>query len=155
MKRFFCHEFNVLGYRVAVDPMFTDKWNEQSKADFFRFIEAKPSDVTTPVPRDTILFVDPDTGIKEKGGSRHVSFDRLVDEASRYTLVFSFDQSFSRGVAPREIMKNKIAELRKRECYAMYYDSHARFLFASLKQQPLRELRAHLLALGLPSERLL
>ena len=52
-------------------------------------------------------------------------------------------------------MKNKIAELRKRECYAMYYDSHARFLFASLKQQPLRELRAHLLALGLPSERLL
>jgi len=39
--------------------------------------------------------------------------------------------------------------------HAMYYDSHARFLFAATAKHPLHELRTHLVSLGLPVSRLL
>ncbi len=155
VKRFFCNELSALGYIVTVEPMFTDTWNDQSKVGFFRFIGATPQEVPVPTSRDSVLFLDPDKGVNEKGGSQHVSFDRLAMETSKHTLVFSFDQSFSRQKKAREVMKNKFAELRGRGCHAMYYDSHARFLFASERRKPLRELHAHLLSLGIPPDRLL
>ncbi|MGA2220985.1 MAG: hypothetical protein ABSH21_04250 [Verrucomicrobiia bacterium] len=100
-------------------------------------------------------ILGPDTGINEKGGKQHVSFGRIALEASRYALVFSFDQSFSRKAKPLEIMRSKLAALQDRGCHAMYYNSHARFLFVTTRKPPLHELRAHLISLGLPQERLL
>lgn len=88
-------------------------------------------------------------------GKQHVSFDRVVREATTHELVFSFDQSFSRQAKPRDVMQAKLAAVSSRGGRAMYYDSHARFLFVSLKEHPLQELREHLVSLGLPAERLL
>jgi hypothetical protein len=135
--------------------MFTGVWLEQQQPGFLRLIGASSEVEANHLSSLTALFLDPDTGINEKGGKQHVSFDRLALEASRYALVFSFDQSFSRKAKPLEIMRSKLAALQDRGCHAMYYNSHARFLFVTTRKPPLHELRAHLISLGLPQERLL
>jgi len=154
VKRFFCFELRALGYRVIVDPMFTGAWKGRER-EFFSLIGVAMDATAPPHSARTALFVDPDTGVKHKGSTQHVSFDRLAQEASSHALVFSFDHSFSRQAKPIEVMKAKLSALKDRSCHAMYYDSHARFLFVSKHEKPLRELRTHLVSLGLPTERLL
>ena len=153
VKRFFCQELAKLGYAVSVDPMFTGDWNGREQ-DFFRLICAQP-EVPANESRHTALFIDPDTGVRENGGKQHVSFERLLKEASSNALVFSFDQSFSRQAEPDKVMLDKLAVIKAEGCHGMYYNSHARFLFVSSQQVRLHELRDHLISLGLPSERLL
>lgn len=153
VKRFFCQELRVLGYHVSADPMFSGAWNEE-QAQFFRLIGADAASNAVSAAARTALFLDPDTGVNFKGGSQHVSFDRLALEASRYDLAFSFDQSFSRQASALEGMRGKLAALKERGCHGLYYDSHARFLFASRREDALAELRTHLVALGLPTKRL-
>ena len=153
VKRFFCQELAKLGYAVSVDPMFTGDWKGQEQA-FFRLICAQP-ELSANESKHTALFIDPDTGVRENGGKQHVSFDRLLKEASSNTLVFSFDQSFSRQAEPDKVMVRKLATIKAQWRHGMYYNSHARFLFVSSQQVRLRELRDHLVSLGLPSERLL
>ncbi len=157
VKRFFCHELTALGYVVDTDPMFTGTWNEREQEDFYRLIGAVRRELSLHVPDQSALFLDPDTGINTKGGRQHVSFDGLAQAASAFAIVFAFDQSFSRQTqaVQVQVMKRKLAELEGRDCHAMYYNSHARFLFASKQKRCLRELRVHLLSLGLPPERLL
>lgn len=153
VKRFFCFELSALGYKVVVDPMFTGMWKGRER-EFFGLIGVAMDATVPPNAIRTALFVDPDTGVKHKSSTQHVSFDRLAQEASSHALVFSFDQSFSRRAKPIEVMKGKLSALKDRGCHAMYYDSHARFLFVSKHEKPLRELRTHLVSLGLPTKRL-
>ena len=153
MKRFFYHELSHLGYRVDVDPMFTGDWNE-GKAEYFRLIGVDSASSLPAQSNRTALFLDPDTGINDTGGMRHISYDRIALEVKNHTLVFSFDQSFSRQANTKDVMVRKIAALETRGCRVMYYDSHARFLFAAADNRRLDELRAHLVALGLPPSRL-
>jgi hypothetical protein len=94
-------------------------------------------------------------GINAKGGAKHVSFNRIAQAAQEYDLVFIFDQSFSRQQDRRAVMVKKLAELAKLGLHAMYYDSHARFAFASRNGAAIDELRRHLLGTGLPESRLI
>jgi hypothetical protein len=96
VKRFFCFELSALGYKVVVDPMFTGAWEGREREEFYSLIGIAIDATAPPRSGRTALFVDPDTGIKQKGSKQHVSFDRLAMEASSHALVFSFDQSFSR-----------------------------------------------------------
>jgi hypothetical protein len=134
--------------------MFTGEWKGR-KRDFFSLIGVAMDATAPPRSARTALFVDPDTGVNHKGSAQHVSLDRLAQEALSHALVFSFDQSFSYRAKPIEVMKSKLSALKDRSCRGMYYDSHARFLFISKHEKPLRELRTHLVSLGLPTERLL
>ena len=154
VKRFFCRELVALQYEVVVDPMFTGTWGNR-ETQFYRLIGATPKAVGAAPTAGTALFLDPDTGVDSNGGKQHVSCDRVVREATTHELVFSFDQSFSRQAKPRDVMQAKLAAVSSCGGRAMYYDSHARFLFVSLKEHPLQELREHLVSLGLPAERLL
>jgi hypothetical protein len=153
VKRFFCRELESLGYFVAIDPMLTGSW-DGTENEFYRLVGVKPEAKRQPNSARSALFLDPDTGIKESSGSQHVSFDRLTQEASKYEIVFAFDQSFSRQTKPETIMCEKLAALQARGCHAMYYNSHARFLFVARERAPLHELRTHLVSLGLPLSRL-
>jgi hypothetical protein len=154
VKRFFSQELGVLGYEVLVEPLFTGEWSDL-EASFFRLIGAKHiRDPLTPNARRALL-IDPDTGINAKGGAKHVSFNRIAKAAQEYDLVFVFDQSFSRQQAPRTVMAEKLAELTKIGLHAMYYDSHARFAFASRNGAAVDELHRHLLGIGLPESRLI
>jgi hypothetical protein len=134
--------------------MFTGEWNGRER-EFFSLLGVAMDTTAPPHSARTALFVDPDTGVKHKGSTKHVSLDRLAQEASCYSLVFSFDQSFSYRAKPIEVMKEKLSALKDLHCHAMYYDSHARFLFVSKHEKPLHELRTHLVSLGLPTERLI
>lgn len=156
VKRFFCREFRSIGYAVLADPMLTGTWNGAEK-EFYHLIGAQPLGAEQQIGKRTALFLDPDTGINEKGSKQHASFDRLADESKNYDVVFAFDQSFSRQKKPESVMHQKLEELRKRGCYGMYYDSHARFVFVTNmnKSDKLDEIHDHFRSVGLPESRLL
>jgi hypothetical protein len=154
VKRFFVQELSTLGYRVVADLMLTGEWGGNER-EFYRLVGVEPHTSLPESSTQTALFLDPDTGISRKDGPRHVSFGRIAQEAQRHALIFSFDQSFSRQAKPEAIMREKLMALEALGCYGMYYNSHARFLFASAQRQRLHELRMHLLSLGLPAFRLL
>lgn len=153
VKRFFCRELQSLGYVVVIDPMFTGTWGTD-KRKFFRLISAEPKGKSNAASPRSALFLDPDTGVHERGSKRHVTLRRVADEASKHEVVFSFDQSFAYGADATAAMRKKLETLKSLGCHAMYYDSHARFLFASRTPMPLRALCAHLTSLGLPGSRL-
>jgi len=86
VKRFFCRELESLGYFVVIDPMLTGSWDGREH-EFYRLVGVTP-DAKQLTSTRSALLLDPDTGINEKGGSQHVSFDRLAQEASKYEVVF-------------------------------------------------------------------
>ena len=151
VKRFFCSELRALGYAVAVDPMFTGQWRGTESA-FFRFIGASAQSEHFSRQRRA-LFYDPDTGVSLKSSQKHVSLECVAQAAGTHTLVFAFDQSFSRQHEPGAAMRQKLTALTVHGCNGMYYDSHARFLFVSRSQPVLAELRTHLVSLGMPASR--
>ncbi|HEY2253788.1 MAG TPA: hypothetical protein VGH74_22090 [Planctomycetaceae bacterium] len=154
VKRFFCGELSALGYSVVVDPMLTGVWGGAER-EFYRLIGVAPDASPGRSSNRTALFLDPDTGVRENAGSKHASFQRLADEASNHALVFAFDQSFSHHLDSMVVMKDKLAQIRALGCHAMYYNSHARFLFRGQQKDSLNELRDHLVSLGMPTTRLL
>ena len=154
VKRFFCAELTALGYSVAVDPMFTGTWNGKER-DFYRLIGAEHEALHGRAASRTVLFIDPDTGVHRTPSAKHISPHQIVAEAERHSLVFSFDQSFSRQSKPAVLMREKLACIRELGCHGMYYDSHARFLFVAAEEKVLHELRAHLVSLGMPNARLI
>jgi hypothetical protein len=155
VKRFFCTEIAFLGYSVRIEPMLSGESDETEESAFYRFIGSKPWMEGSPVAIPGALFLDPDTGVRSKDGEKHVSFKRIAEETKKFQLVFAFDQSFSRQAETKKVISEKIAELGKLDCCAMYYNSHARFLFASADRQRLCGLRDHLIELGLPAGRLI
>lgn len=153
VKRFFCTELSVLGYAVAIQPMFTGAWNG-AENEFFRFIGVQQHDAESNHSKRTALLFDPDTGVHRTASRRHISIDQLAQAATKHSLVFSFDQSFSWQHNSRLLMQEKLRVLQERGIHAMYYDSHARFLFASMAEVLILELRKHLVSLGMPETRL-
>jgi len=142
-----------LGYTVYIDPLFTGDWAGQ-ETTFYRFLGVEPLTVATPASAQTALFLDPDTGVNEKGRSSHVSYGRLVVEAKTYSVVFAFDQAFSRAGEAGPKLQAKLNKLSELGCAALYYASHAHFLFVSRERERLHQLRGELLARGLPASRL-
>jgi hypothetical protein len=150
VKRFFCQELRAAGYEVFADPMFADGAEIPATA-YHRLLGAAP--VRRRVSRGSALFLDPGTGVRQRGGRRHISFDRLAEEAKRYALVFAFDQSFSRGESDSTVMR-KLRPIAELGCCAMYYSSHAHFVFVARRAATIRRLRLRLMQSGLPESRL-
>jgi hypothetical protein len=152
VKRFFILELQSLGYAVVIDPMFTGDWMGQEQ-DFHRLLGLKSNRPPEDKTMKQCLFLDPDTGLNERGGRQHASLERIAREAQANELVFAFDQSFSRQASPVEVMKKKMNLLAQRGVHSVYYDSHARFLFASRHATTLRELLEHWAQVGMPRSR--
>lgn len=150
VKRFFCQELRALGYDIVADPMFTSGADAIIE-DYCRFLGVVLKQPETPSGARLALFLDPDTGVGEKSGPKHVTLSELAKHAGRYDLVFVFDQAFSRSQKRDETMARKVDGLARLGCYSMYYSSHAHFLFLSHMPERIRDLRAHLLQAGLPS----
>lgn len=142
----------VAGYRVDVDARFTGEWPGETREQFMTLlgITAQP-----PGADRAALLMDPDTGIGANRGPSHVTFQEVVDACDRYALVVVFDQSFNRGVPRPDEVRRKLAVFAQLGCAAMYYDSHASFLFASRDTAALANLRSRLVACGLPESRLI
>jgi hypothetical protein len=117
VKRFFVLELQSLGYVVEIDPMFTGSWMGREN-EFYRLV-GMATDVLPKVKATrSSLFLDPDTGLNERGGKQHASLARIARETQEQDLVFAFDQSFSRQARAVEIMKKKMKvaeESKKRD----------------------------------------
>ncbi len=152
VKRFFVETLNTLGYQVEIDPMLTGEWNN-NEANFYKLLKVSPQSNEPQTP--SVLLLDPDTGIGSKTTKSHTSIKRMSSLLDRYDMVFSFDQSFSRSRDALETMHKKLAALEDLKGFGFYYDSHARFLFASRSKQNLKSLIRHLLSMGLPFNRII
>jgi hypothetical protein len=152
VKRFFCEALRGLGYTVFIDPTFTSLLNEK-EGSFYSFLGVKPLGERSTDGPLTALFLDPDTGVGSRDGARHVSLSRIGRELQHYAIVFAFDQAFSRQSKPKDVMALKLSALRELGCSGFFYDSHARFLFASGDPIRLASLRRRLFDLGLPGSR--
>jgi hypothetical protein len=154
VKRFFCRQLRVVGYRVFADPMFTPGAEITSKS-YHRLLGTAPVLQRGAPAVRSALFIDPDTGVRGRGGPRYVSFSRLAAEAEDYALVFAFDQSFSRGASTTEAMARKQADLSALGCCTMYYSSHAHFLFVAKRTTAIQQFRSRLVRAGIPKNRLI
>lgn len=154
VKIFFVDTLKDIGYEVYIDPMFTGDWNGKEQ-HFINFIGAKlNNDFENPVCKSA-LFVDPDTGIKEKASPKHIKFKTIIQRLEKYEIVFSFDQSFSRSKPSEEQMQKKLSILKKLGGNSLYYDSHTKFLFASKNLDAINAIRDRLIQIGIPSTRLI
>lgn len=152
VKRFFIGNISEMGYQVFVDPMLTGEWNGLENK-FYDFIGAEPLKNLSTSSGRTALLLDPDTGIAPKQTKQHVTIRKIVDYLKEHEIVFTFDQSFSRGTDALEQMRKKLSLLKKEGAAGFYYDSHARFLFSAKSQEVLTNLERHLLKVGLPDKR--
>lgn len=153
VKRFFCAELRALGYSIVIDPMFTGAW-DGGEEDFFHFIGVPRHGEQPLAPSRAAVLFDPDTGVHPKAGPKHLSVTQLAQAARNHALVFSFHQSFSWQRNRATAMQEKLAALRALGCAAMYYDSHASFLFAAVAGGAIQELHDHLVKLDMPKKRL-
>lgn len=155
VKRFFCGVLREMGFAVRVEPMFTGDWSGDEER-FFRFVSSGDEDPRQPNPAaPTAVLVDPDTGIGSRRGPGHCTIDDVAAHARGHDLVLVFDQAFSRAGSARSKMETKLETLRQCGAVGFYYDSHARFMFASRSRETLKRVRTGLLRTGLPEERLL
>lgn len=91
---------------------------------------------------------------EERTSPAHASISHVVDHLRRHEIVFVFDQSYSRAIAPLQQLRAKLQQFQNQGAHGFYYDSHARFLFASFSAESLSIFRETLLRTGLPGHRL-
>ena len=137
---------------LFVHPMPAGNWMQSEKA-FLRFIDARNVE-DYEKPSKSALLLDPDTGIHAKKSRKHTTVAEIVKLMGQHTIVFVFDQSFSYGPKSHEPLLAKLRLLRDSGAHGFYYDSHARFLFCSLSQRKLNQLRKAIVDSGLPAHRL-
>ena len=154
VKRFFIEILSQSGYRVYFDPMFTGDWGGREQ-DFYNFMGAHPIRDLSEDDKRTALFLDPDTGIGKNTSDRHTTINEIVPKLSRHDIVLVFDQSFSRGKASNRQMLEKLRLLSSLGATGFYFDSHAKFLFASNDHDALTAVRTKLLDIGIPTSRLI
>ena len=152
VKRYFVQILNDLNYQVAVDPMLTGEWNGQER-NFYKFLNVVHAEDKQ--SGKTALLIDPDTGIGARRTPKHITIQCIVDRLRFFDIVFSFDQSFSRGSNVTEKIHEKLASLYGAGAHGFYYDSHARFLFASNSVEKLKAVENQLISSGLPHGRLI
>ena len=154
VKRFFIAELKADNFSVAINPMLTGDWSDTDQ-DFYKLINCYPKQQIMNDSAKTALFIDPDTGVNERGGKQHISYKALITATKTFDLVFSFDQSFSRQAKPKDIMLLKLRAISELGGHGMYYDSHARFLFVARNAATLNSFRNHLEFVGIPNSRLI
>jgi hypothetical protein len=154
VKRFFCERLAALGYTIYVEPMLTGEWGGV-EADFYRFLGVRHTEECRSSNIHSAILIDPDTGISSRPSSRHVSPEQIMQRLEKYGIVFVFDQSFSRGSGAEAQIQEKLRKIESLGAFGFYYDSHAKFLFASRSQTQLTTLMDDLRLCGIPSARLI
>ncbi|MCG5526834.1 MULTISPECIES: hypothetical protein [Halorhodospira] len=152
VKKFFVERLHGIGYKVYADPMLTGEWEDDGAA-FLKFIGVKHAEDAPEDGRGIALFIDPDTGVNEKGSIKHCPIGYAADQAGKFSIVFAFDQSFSRAHETASKMQEKLAQLRDMGVNGFYYHSHAPFLFAARDLSHLSQARESFIKSGIPKKR--
>ena len=153
VKRFFCETMRSLDYTIYIDPMWLNP-NDERDGELFALLGVKHIRHQSARPGRTCLLIDPAIGVAERPNRTHVSLDRIADELVRHSIVFALDQSFSRSTDRQVQMSRKLTTLARRGVAAFYYDSSAKFLFASRTASHLESVKLRLRAMGVPEQRI-
>ena len=153
VKRYFIEVLKSAGFHVYVDPMFTGD-GESIKKQYHAFLGAPQYNGQKSFSGKTALLIDPDTGVGKRKTEKHITLSDIAKELEKHNIVFSFDQSFSRSRSGLEQMMEKLGNLFNIGCYAFYYDSHARFLFAASSEPDIKSVISALHLSGLPQARI-
>lgn len=155
VKRYFIENLREIGYDVVYDStMLSGEWDELEQK-FYLFLGVSPISETKNIK--SALLLDPDTGIGRKKTKKHITIDMVTSYLQNHEVVFTFDQSFSiANSADNKIkMKEKLGLLKEKGKFGLYYNSHAKFLFAANSLEHLNAVEQRLLSSGLPRCRLL
>lgn len=153
VKRFIFSELKHIGYKIVIDPMYTDTWNGNEK-QFYKFVGATPVSSHQKNLKRTVLYFDPDTGVREKTSPKHITFRQIISNLEFFAIVISFDQSFSRNNNNEISMLAKLEIFEQQGYHCFYYNSHAKFLFTSKHVKEINRIKRHLIKIGIPKERL-
>jgi len=121
---------------------------------FLNFIGADLKPDNPSQTAKSAILVDPDTGIGPKKTKKHITIKDFIELMDSYSVVFSFDQSFSYSADHNEQMILKLKELHDLGAVGFYYDSHAKFLFGSKSMAEIQTIKECLKETGLPSSRI-
>lgn len=153
VKRYFVTVLKEAGFSVYVDPMFTGD-GESIEREFHAFLGAPRNNGDNSSRQKSALLLDPDTGVGKKKTAQHVTINDIARDLENHSIVFSFDQSFSRNRAGDVQMMEKLNNLSGMGVHAFYYDSHARFLFAATSKSDIELVVSALRISGLPQSRI-
>ena len=107
------------------------------------------------VSAQSSLFIDPDKGITHYNSQQHITLNDIISKLENFEIVFSFDQSFQRGIDPKIKMNEILGKIACKGIFGFYYISHANFMFCSSSKENLTTYVNQLLSSGLPENRIL
>ncbi|MFN3562191.1 MAG: hypothetical protein ACK4XM_09835 [Chloroherpetonaceae bacterium] len=148
-----------LNKKMYALPMLTDTFNEEQLA-FYRNLtscdEIKTEKIpTNPADRtryfeteksDGIIFVDPNTGIKQEKISgrklsakekvNYISFDELRTISEQCDLLVVYDESFSNATATEKVreVQRKIARIEQTGIHCFYLNMNKQLCFAFISK---------------------
>jgi hypothetical protein len=89
-----------------------------------------------------IIFIDPDTGIRDKSKERKrrecIRFDEIKSASTPDNLLVVYDESFSNSESKEKVIESKIEEFRKRNLFACYINFNRQLTFALISQSEKR-----------------
>ncbi|MFN3345976.1 MAG: hypothetical protein ACK412_10045, partial [Chloroherpetonaceae bacterium] len=148
-----------LNKKVYVLPMLTDTFNEEQLA-FYRNLTSCDEIKTEKIPSnpadrtryfeteksDGIIFVDPNTGIKQEKISgrklsakekvNYISFDELRTISEQCDLLVVYDESFSNATATEKVreVQRKIARIEQTGIHCFYLNMNKQLCFAFISK---------------------
>jgi len=99
------------------------------------------------------ILLDPDKGVcLGRATRKHASLSLIVELHQRFCpkYIVYFDQSFNRNLDLKEQMRAKGDLLQRHGLQALYYVSHAPFLFTAQDSDTIDQILRRLLAAGIP-----
>ncbi len=144
-----------LNEKIYAIPMFTDVFNEKQVA-FYKHITSADNIKTKKFEHGKrkeyfqnlspegfgIIFIDPDTGIKDsfKEGkkNRYVHYDEIALFATADNLLVVYDESFDNGKDKEAAIRDKIEVFKNRNFLACYINLNRQLTFALLSRSETR-----------------
>ncbi len=115
------------------DEIKTEKFEHAKRKEYFQNLTSEGFG---------IIFIDPDTGIKDsfKEGkkSRYVHYDEIALCATDENLLVVYDESFDNGKDKAVAIRGKIEEFKKRDFFACYINFNRQLAFALLSHSERR-----------------
>ncbi len=134
------------GGKTYVLPMFTNEFDEE-QLSFYKHLTSADKIKTeviqygnrgnyfTNVDADyDIIFIDPDTGIRDRNEDKYVRYDEIKSVSSSYNLIVVYDQSFSHNEEKINAIREKIEEFGKRQLFACYINLSRQLAVAIISQ---------------------
>ncbi|MFQ3597042.1 MAG: hypothetical protein SNJ55_02210 [Chloroherpetonaceae bacterium] len=147
---------------IYVLPMFTDEFKgeyltfyknltsyEEETDDKIKEIVIKGENrrnyFNDPNLNDYIVFIDPNTGIKDSYGWNYIHYDEIEMVARNNNFLVIYDQSFDRRKDRKKEIESKLKSLKDKNLHAFYLNAQTSFAFISKNEELLNRAKCLLI----------